>query len=287
MDARTISDNPIRLGIPHRTLMVGPRAASIHLVRVASILRITVLSRVPIIQVLLFVHLLTLELMAILLVHLTSLWDASIAEIPLTSCETVQCSLLNSKDNHVNKIQVSLIRHHNLVHVRRIQTGESISPAHEKVIQGMVDGLPSELTSKQRERVRELLVQYCTILSLGDHDVGRTHLVQHTIDTGDHRPVRQPLRWQPFQHQDYIDQETNRMLEYGIIEPAASPWASNVVLVTKKDGSLRFCVDYRRLNSITYKDSYPLPLIDNCLNSLAGSSFTARWTSARDITISP
>jgi len=157
--------------------------------------------------------------------------------------------------------------------------GESISPAHEEVIQQMVDGLPSELTSEQREKVRGLLTQHRTILSLGDHDVGRTHLVEHTIDTGDHRPIRQPLRRQPFQHQDYIDQETNRMLEYGIIEPAASPWASNVVLVTKKDGSLRFCVDYRRLNSITYKDSYPLPLIDNCLNALAGSS----WYSTLDL----
>ena len=87
----------------------------------------------------------------------------------------------------------------------------------------MVDGLPSEVTSEQREKVRELLIQHRTILSLGDHDVGRTHLVEHTIDTGDHRPIRQALRRQPFQHQDYIDQETNRMLEYGIIEPAASP----------------------------------------------------------------
>ena len=143
----------------------------------------------------------------------------------------------------------------------------------------MVDGLPSELTSEQREKVRELLIQHRAILSIGDHDVGRTHLVEHTIDTGDHRPIRQALRRQPFQHQDYIDLETNRMLEYGIIEPAASPWASNVVLVTKKDGSLRFCVDYRRLNSITYKDSYPLPLIDNCLNALAGSS----WYSTLDL----
>jgi len=108
----------------------------------------------------------------------------------------------------------------------------------------------------------------------------RMHAFGGTHDRhGNHRPIRQPLLRQPFQHQAYIDKETNRMLEYGIIEPAASPWASNVVLVKKKDGSLRFCVDYRRLNSITYKDSYPLPLIDNCLNALSDSS----WYSTLDL----
>ena len=69
------------------------------------------------------------------------------------------------------------------------------------------------------------------------------------------------------------------MLRHGTIEPAASPWASNVVIVKKKDGTLRFCVDYRRLNAVTYKDSYPLPLIDNCLNALSGSS----WYSTLDL----
>jgi len=143
----------------------------------------------------------------------------------------------------------------------------------------MVSGLPAELTTEQRGKIRELLTRYRTILSTGDRDVGRTPLVEHTIDTGDHIPIRQPLRRQLFQHQAYIDEETNRMLEYGIIEPAASPWASNVVLVKKKDGSLRFCVNYRRLNSITYKDSYPLTLIDNCLNALSGLS----WYSTLDL----
>jgi len=66
------------------------------------------------------------------------------------------------------------------------------------------------------------------------------------------------------------------MLEHGIIEPAASPWASNVVLVKKKDGMLRFCIDYRKLNSVTYKDSYLLRLIDNCLNALSGYG-SAHW----------
>jgi len=163
--------------------------------------------------------------------------------------------------------------------VNRIRVEEATSQVHAEVIKKTVNELPSELTDEQREKVRELLTQYRTILSTGDQDVGRTHLVEHTINTGDHKPVRQPLRRQPFQHQEYIDEETNRMLEYGIIEPAASPWASNVVLVKKKDGSLRFCVDYRRLSSVIYKDSYPLPLIDNCLNALAGLS----WCSTLDL----
>jgi len=163
--------------------------------------------------------------------------------------------------------------------VNRIRAEDDLSSKYREVIGKMVDDLPPDLTDGQREKVRKLLTQYRTILSTGDHDVGRTPLVEHTIDTGDHHPIRQPLQRQPFQHQAYIDEETDRMLEYGIIEPAASPWASNVVLVKKKDGSLRFCVDYRRLNSITYKDSYPLPLIDNCLNALSGSS----WYSTLDL----
>jgi len=69
------------------------------------------------------------------------------------------------------------------------------------------------------------------------------------------------------------------MQKHGIVEPAASPWASKDVLVKKKDGSLRFCVDYWRLNSVTYNDSYLLPLIDNCLNALSGSP----WYSTLDL----
>ena len=61
------------------------------------------------------------------------------------------------------------------------------------------------------------------------------------------------------------------MLNHNIIEPAASPWASNVLLVRKSNDQLRFCVDYRSLNSVTYKDSYPLPRIDTCLDSLQNS----------------
>ncbi len=69
------------------------------------------------------------------------------------------------------------------------------------------------------------------------------------------------------------------MLASGTIEPAEGPWASPVVLVKKKDGTMRFCVDYRRLNEATRKDAYPLPRIDDSLDTLAGS----RWFSTMDL----
>jgi len=65
----------------------------------------------------------------------------------------------------------------------------------------------------------------------------------------------------------------------GFVQLVASPWASDVVLIKKKDGSYRLCVDYRRLNSVTYKDSYPLPHIDTCFGSMNG----AVWFSILDL----
>ena len=109
--------------------------------------------------------------------------------------------------------------------------------------------------------------------------MGRTTLVEHTIDTGDHRPIRQVLRRHPRAHLDEIDRQIDELRQNDFIEPAAGPWSSNVVLVKKKDGSYRLCVDYRQLKAITYKDSYPLPHIDTCLGSMNG----AVWFSTLDL----
>jgi len=153
--------------------------------------------------------------------------------------------------------------------------GQSVEPAS----QCLINALPSELSEQQRKQATDLIRTFEDVFSQGEYDIGRTHLVEHGIDTGDHRPIRQPLRRHPISHLDVIDQQVEEMRQSGIIEPAASPWASNVVLAKKKDGSLRLCVDYRNLNAVTYQDTYPLPHIDTCLNTLQG----ADWFSTLDL----
>jgi len=63
------------------------------------------------------------------------------------------------------------------------------------------------------------------------------------------------------------------MLQKGVIQPSISEWASLPVLVRKKDGNLRYCIDYRALNKVTVKDAFPLPRIENCIDSLPGNQF--------------
>jgi len=103
--------------------------------------------------------------------------------------------------------------------------------------------------------------------------LGKTSLAAHQIDTGDARPIRQTLRRQPFHLLDKIDEHVVKMVEAGVVEPNCSPQTSNIVVVSKKDGSLRFCVDYRKLNSVPRTNAYPLPRIDSCLDALSGAQF--------------
>ena len=101
----------------------------------------------------------------------------------------------------------------------------------------------------------------------------------HHIDTDSARPVRQQLRRFPPAHREAISTHVDNMLQQGVIEPASSPWASNVVLVRKKDGTFRCCIDYRQLNNVTIKDAYPLPRIDSGLDAMS----EAQWFSTFDL----
>ena len=111
------------------------------------------------------------------------------------------------------------------------------------------------------------------MFALDPSELGTTQLVTHSIDTGTHPPIKQPVRRTPFALREKVDQLIEEMLEQKVIEPSSSPWASPIVLVQKKDGGVRFCVDYRKLNRITKLDEFPLPRIDDTLDRLAGACY--------------
>ncbi|UYV77965.1 K02A2.6-like [Cordylochernes scorpioides] len=133
----------------------------------------------------------------------------------------------------------------------------------------------SRLSEIQRLQLVSCLDEFIDIFDFGGTPIKPTSTVKHKINTGDNSPIKQrPYRVAPSERR-LIQDEVNKMIENHIVKPTdVSPWSSPVILVRKKDGTWRFCVDYRRLNKITRKkDVYPLPRIDDALDRLAGSSY--------------
>ncbi|GFX23991.1 retrovirus-related Pol polyprotein from transposon 412 [Trichonephila clavipes] len=137
----------------------------------------------------------------------------------------------------------------------------------------------AELSPEQKSSAERLFQEFEDVFSRNSSDIGHTTVTQHRIDTADHPPIKQHPRRLPFAKQEEVGTLLREMQENDIIEPSSSPWASPIVLVRKKDGSTRFCVDYRKLNDATKKDSYPLPRIDDTLDTLSGH----KWFSTLDL----
>ena len=152
-------------------------------------------------------------------------------------------------------------------------------PSH---LQAMWDECCEILDEDQKLKAVILLNTVKDTFSKDKSDLGQTVLVSHRINTGNAHPIKQSARRLPLakRAEAEAEAEVQRMLQKGIIEPSCSPWSSPIVLIRKKDGSVRFCIDYRKLNSVTVKDSYPLPRIDESLDALG----KAEWFTTLDLT---
>ena len=128
----------------------------------------------------------------------------------------------------------------------------------------------TKLTPEQVAKMDKLLMEYQDVFSRDAQDLGCTSLVQHSIDTADGPPIKQPHRRVLLAKREELQHMVEEMAAQRIVERSDSPWSSPVVLVNKKDGTQRFCVDYMALINVTVKDSYPLPRIDDTLDALAG-----------------
>ena len=126
-------------------------------------------------------------------------------------------------------------------------------------------------TDKQHEDARKLIEEYSFLFAMGSLDLGCTNLVKHHIELTDYTPIKDRYRQIPQHQYKEVRKHLKEMLDVGPIRRSNSPWASPVVLVRKKDGSLRFCIDLRKLNARTVKDAYSLPHIKDALDSLNGA----------------
>ena len=122
------------------------------------------------------------------------------------------------------------------------------------------------------DAAHQLLAKYHDIFSLDPVGLGCTHSTEHTIKVTDNTPFKERFRQIPLPMVEEVRNHLREMLESGAIRPSQSTWCNAMVLVWKKDGSLHFCIDFHHLNACMNKDSYPLPRIQEVLESLVGAS---------------
>ena len=154
------------------------------------------------------------------------------------------------------------------VQVSQVTTTPSL---HKQDLLRSIAQSATTISDSEKEHFYSLLLSFSEVFPDDDDDLGHTRHLQHSIDTGSAPPIRQPPRRVRKHKQQETHQLLQSMLDRNIIAKSYSPWSSPIILVWKKDGSLRFCVDYRKVNEVTKKDAYPLPRIDETLDTLAGS----------------
>ena len=130
--------------------------------------------------------------------------------------------------------------------------------------------ISNELTSEQFREAESLVEQYPDVLTSLP---GRTDIIRHNIKLLTTEPVRSKGYPIPYKTREVMETEVQEMLELGVTEPSVSPYSSPVVLVPKKDGSVRFCIDFRKLNKVTDFDAEPMPNMEEVINRLSGHKY--------------
>jgi len=183
-------------------------------------------------------------------------------------------SLQNTETNSTNQDR-------DMLHLRTLdQNSDNLLEQLPEHLHTLWENNISKLNQEQKVKFCNLLIKHQNVFAKSKYDLGRTDIVQHKIDTGDSKPIKQPMRRLPLNKREVAEKEIQNMLAHNIIEPSTSPWASPICLATKKDGSTRFCVDFRAVNLCTIRDSYPLPNISDCFDTLGGGT---KWFSTIDL----
>lgn len=137
-----------------------------------------------------------------------------------------------------------------------------------QVLEPLVAG--AEIDEAAKVKLRKLLMNYASVFSING-ELGVTNLHKHTLNTKDNLPIVQRPYKISRKEDELIKENIDKMLNDGVISHSKCPWSSSIVLIKKKDGTVRFRIDYRKLNAVTMRDQYPLSIINEVLDSLSGA----------------
>ncbi len=143
-------------------------------------------------------------------------------------------------------------------------------------IQDLLERAKTNISDDEYASLRTLLVEYEDVFAENDFDLGDFNDIEHSIDTGTAKPVRQRMRRTQMCFVDEEKANLEKMLQAKVIQPSVSEWAEAPVLIRKRDGQVRWCVDYRCLNKVTSKDVFPLPLVEECMDTLSGNCWYSK-----------
>jgi hypothetical protein len=174
-------------------------------------------------------------------------------------------TILNACDLMTSKVTESIVTE---LKVNAVSLESSSDLERNEQLLQAIDFSKCDLDAGQLKSLQDLIIRFAHVFALTDSELSQTDLVSHHIDTGDARPIKQAARPLPYALREKAMQIVRDLCERGLARPSHSPWASPLHMVPKKDGEIRFCVDYRKLNGVTKKDGYPMPNIDAMLHTL-------------------
>jgi len=147
------------------------------------------------------------------------------------------------------------------------EDGENVGPSRNIAL------AKPDLTPSQQDQLQALLAEYQDVVC---SQIGHMQGTEHSIDTGDQQPIRSmPYRLAPA-WREQLKEEIRSLLDAGILKPSNSPWSSPMVPVRKPDGSVRLCIDFRKINTATVPDPFALPLIEDMLHQLGDAQYLSK-----------
>ena len=161
--------------------------------------------------------------------------------------------------------------------VGEINTVVNMEPEEDKVNETMIQWEDSidlnHLSNLNKTRVMDMLLSREKVFSVNESDIGKASVTEHKIVLNDSAPIYQRPRRVRQPINDEIEKQCRELTEADIIEPTTSPWSSPIVPIRKKDGTIRLCVDYRKLNAVTVPDKFPVPNLLDSIFGLGGTKF--------------